>query len=281
MEEAFYLNNNTYKLFGVIHYPLKNGNSPIFKSKIGIILCSPFAEEKLISQRVMVSLARRLCSEGFSCVRFDYMGHGDSQGNFEDSTVETRISDTLAVKEYLKSKIEIKKVCFLGLRFGATIATLAAQRDREIADLILISPILEGKSYISQVLRSNLTTQMSTYKKIVKNRETLISELMEDKTVNVDGYLLTKQLYNQITGIDLLEIRYNEIKRALLIQISKRKNQTFDPQYLDFKEKYQKNGLEMKLLNIHTNYFWTDTNIYNPSSREIEDAVVGWLSKNI
>ena len=101
---------------------------------------------------------------------------------------------------------------------------------------------------------------------------------MENKTVNIDGYLLTKQLYNQMTEIDLLKIDYSHLKKLLLIQVSKRENQALEPNYLKLQEKLREIGQEINLFNLHANHFWTDTNIYNPSSQKIEDAVVNWLS---
>ena len=88
METPLFFKNINYKLFGVLHQP---EHGELTKPSLGIVFCHPFAEEKLIVHRVMVNLARRLTKEGIYCLRFDYMGHGDSDGNFEDSTIETRL----------------------------------------------------------------------------------------------------------------------------------------------------------------------------------------------
>ena len=72
METPTFINHNNYNLFGVIHEP-ESINKDV-KLSTGIVFCYPFAEEKLISHRVFVNLARRLTKEGYYCFRFDYYG---------------------------------------------------------------------------------------------------------------------------------------------------------------------------------------------------------------
>ena len=67
------------------------------------------------------------------------MGHGDSEGNFEDSTVNSRVSDVTAAINYLSEVHKIKKVILLGIRFGATVAALACQDNKIVDGNILIA----------------------------------------------------------------------------------------------------------------------------------------------
>ena len=153
----------------------------------------------------MVNLARDLTNTGFYCFRFDYRGHGDSEGNFEDSTVETRISDINRAVEFFLDITDIEQVGLFGLRLGATLAVLAAENQQLVQFLILAYPILVGKLYIDQYLRSNLTTQLATYRKIIKDRNQLINDLMSNQPLNIDGYLLSKSFYQQLESINLIE----------------------------------------------------------------------------
>ena len=113
METPFFFKTHNYNLFGVFHEPETNKHS---KPSVGIVFCHPFAEEKLISHRVMVNLARKLTEAGFYCLRFDYMGHGDSDGNFEASTIETRLSDIHCAERFLRERTGVDKVGLLGVR---------------------------------------------------------------------------------------------------------------------------------------------------------------------
>jgi hypothetical protein len=59
----------------------------------GYIFVDAFAEEKLWSQRVMVSFARKMALLGYPVLRFDVMGHGDSDGEFKNATIPSILSD--------------------------------------------------------------------------------------------------------------------------------------------------------------------------------------------
>ena len=71
----FFKNKSDEKLAGILHLPKK-------KRKEGLILCHGFGSSK--SARKFTILARYLCQKGFAVFRFDFSGHGDSEGDFED-----------------------------------------------------------------------------------------------------------------------------------------------------------------------------------------------------
>ena len=61
----------------------------------GVLLCHAFAEEKLWSHRVYVTFARELAALGYAVLRFDFRGEGDSDLEFEQATISTRIADVI------------------------------------------------------------------------------------------------------------------------------------------------------------------------------------------
>lgn len=80
--------------------------------------------------------------EGRRFVRFDYSGHGQSGGRFEDGTVSVWLEDALAVIE----RFTAGRPVLVGSSMGAWIALLAtrflraARPDRAPAALVLIAP---------------------------------------------------------------------------------------------------------------------------------------------
>ena len=207
------------------------------------------------------------------------MGHGDSDGNFENATLETRLSDIQCAIDYLKKRSELKRIGMLGVRFGATLASLACQNISEIDSLILISPIIDGEAYIHQCLRSNLTTQMATYKKILKDRKALISDLMAGHTVNIDGYLLTKTLYQQIEAVNLLTNVPISPQNVLLLQVSRGENPPIEEGMKSLYTQYKAKAEKVELVNVKGDFFWTETKTYNPQAEVIQEAVINWLFK--
>ena len=199
MEKPFFFQIGKHQLFAMLHEPddvSKNQNK-------GIVLCSPFAEEKLWSHRVFVNFSRLLANLGYSCLRFDYRGHGDSDCRFEETTIQTRIDDICQAVSVLRKKSPVEQVGVLGLRLGATLAVLSSKKV-ETDFLVLWDPILDGRKYIQQCLRSNLATQMAIHRKILQTRDQLIDDLDKGKHANIDGYLISKDLYQQIIKINLI-----------------------------------------------------------------------------
>jgi alpha/beta superfamily hydrolase len=140
-ETPFFFSNGLYKLFGMLYEPEIEYNNE------GFVFCDPFAEEKLWAQRVMVNFARELAVRGYSVLRFDYLGTGDSEGDFEECSIETKLSDIRCAVRTLCEKVKgIKSIGLLGLRFGATLAVLAANIEKKVKSLVLWEPALNAIS---------------------------------------------------------------------------------------------------------------------------------------
>ena len=123
MEEPLFFPSEGYRLFGVLHSPVDGKRE---NTKVGLVFCDPFAEEKLWAHRIYVNMARYLAENGIWALRFDCMGHGDSEGEFEESTVETRLRDIRNAVRFLKEQSGVDRIGLLGLRFGGTLAAIAA-----------------------------------------------------------------------------------------------------------------------------------------------------------
>jgi pimeloyl-ACP methyl ester carboxylesterase len=82
---------------------------------------------------------------GRAFVRFDYAGHGESSGRYEDSTVSRWLEDTLAVLD----RFVPGRPVLVGSSMGGWIALLAARNrlqtkpDRSPAGLVLIAPAVD------------------------------------------------------------------------------------------------------------------------------------------
>lgn len=275
MESPKFINNNNCKLYSVLHTPNKNQNKK--NKNIGIVLCSPFAEEKLISHRTFVSLSRKLAMEGYTCLRFDYMGHGDSDGNFEDATVKTRVSDINCALKFLKTEGNFKSIGCLGVRFGSTLSTIVGCEENKIDFLISISPIVVGEKYIQQCLRINLAMQLSHYRKVLKDRKALIDDLNANQMVNIDGYLLSRNMYEGIKNVNLLDLELVS-KDVLLIQISNRKNQPIDKDLKNLYEKYCDQGKDAHLENIKWQKIWQENNNYSTANDKLTNTIIEFLN---
>jgi pimeloyl-ACP methyl ester carboxylesterase len=89
------------------------------------------------------ALAAHAAQTGRACVRFDYSGHGESGGGFEDGTISSWLEDSLAV---FGSQARGPQIV-VGSSMGGWIALLLARaltkspaREANLAGLVLIAP---------------------------------------------------------------------------------------------------------------------------------------------
>jgi len=273
MEEHFYFKNSSGKeLFGVIHSPEK-------PSTKGVLICHPLFEEKLHVHRVLVDFSRLLCSSGFSVLCFDYYGDGDSQGEFEEATLETRLNDISSALDFFRGKTSVDRLALLGVRFGATLASLSAEKKGLSDALILWAPILKGNDYLLQLLRMNLTHQVVVYKKVLYTREDLIKGLKEGKKINVEGYEITRKLHEQVSKVDLLAEDKIFKGKALLFQFSQNSTD-FEPELEKLRILYSKNNTS-ELIKCADPPFWGDMKYYPPLTDDLFGKTLTWIKANL
>jgi uncharacterized protein len=266
IETPFFFANGTYQLFGILHEPEKRSRGT------GYVLCYPFAEERLWAQRVYVDFARELARRGNPVLRFDFMGNGDSEGKFEAADVMTWLSDIDSAIGTLKAKIPgLNDVGLLGLRFGATLAALAAVRS-DVSRLVLWDPVIDGSHYMQEILRSNLMTQTVIFKTVQKDRKMLIQDLMEGRTVNVDGYEIGRKLFEGISDIRLNEGMRRCDTPCLIVQIDNRVG-PIKEKILDLQKIIRKSSV----VNVLEEPFWREIKEYYGRAANLSRATLEWM----
>lgn len=139
-----YFGGGARSLFGVLHEPARSAAPPRV-----LVLCAPLWREAVRAHRVLRQLAVRLAKEGLSVLRFDYTGAGDSAGDSEAGDVATWLDDVGAAVDEARRAKGVARVTLLGLRFGATLAALAAASRDDVECLVLWEPVAQGPRYLS------------------------------------------------------------------------------------------------------------------------------------
>jgi alpha-beta hydrolase superfamily lysophospholipase len=126
-----------------------------------VVICPPLAREHDASHPALRALAEALVVVGFSAVRFDYYGTGDSGGNGgEDDLVDSWLASIGAVVSYAREVGE-QHVTLLGLRMGATLAARLAPELAPLAALVLWDPCPRGGAFVrEQYLLQRLTLRV-------------------------------------------------------------------------------------------------------------------------
>lgn len=214
-EEPVFLGSGDERVFAFMHPAAQEARGTI-------VMCHAFAEEKLWSHRIYVTFAREAAQAGYNVARFDMRGEGDSALDFEESSIETRITDTLRVIAAAQDRWSASDVVLLGHRLGGSIAAATqTQAGRSVRAVAVWDPLLDGEDYFGQLLRSNMATQMATQGKVTRMRDALVKAIQEGETIVVDGYGLTGEMYRGIAGLkweqlpDLLQVP------GLLVEVPK------------------------------------------------------------
>ena len=192
---GYFANRRGARLFAVEEGPDAGGSASAW------ILCSPILEEKNVAHGALVTLGRALASAGITAVRFDYEGHGDSDGDTATTGLAEWTDDVCDVVEHVRAD-GATRVALMGCRAGALIAAAAAARVG--ADQLLCwCPVYRGADHLNEILRLNLTTQMSVYKKVQHDRDALIATLAGGGTVNLIGWNIGRAVLESLSSTSL------------------------------------------------------------------------------
>ena len=264
-ETPIFFDRKQDRLFGVLHRPEQEGNGNAF------VFCHPFAEEKLWAHRVFVNFARELARRGYAVLRFDYRGYGDSDGDFTNYTLANHGEDIERATFFLHEQVNgIQKTGLLGLRLGASLAWLSAERCGINGPLILWDPVLNGEDYVLEFLRSNLTTQLAIYGEIREDREQLVEKLRRGELVNVEGYELGRDVYQELAALRLDDHGGDYGGQSLVVQIGRNEKPKRQP--AGFAE-----NIGAELLCVVEEPFWREIKRFYYRADALFGATLGWL----
>ncbi|MBQ6582045.1 MAG: alpha/beta fold hydrolase [Alistipes sp.] len=124
------------KLHAVIHKPeLKDGERcPM------VLLCHGFMGNK--EGALEKQIAALLQAQGIASIRFDFNGHGQSEGRFQDMTVPNEIVDAKKVIEYVSNLPYVESVAITGHSQGGVVAAMTAGDlgAEKIKAVVLLAP---------------------------------------------------------------------------------------------------------------------------------------------
>ena len=133
IKDVEFRNSRDQKLSGIVRYaePVEEMKYPV------IIVLHGFAEHK--HHELTADLANSLANYGFLTLRFDFHGHGESEGEFEEHMIHQQVEDVIAALDFV-SELEYAdpdRITVVGTDIGGNIAMLAAEKDERIKALIV------------------------------------------------------------------------------------------------------------------------------------------------
>lgn len=163
---------------GVLHR--RRGGGPALD--MGVVFLHGWSGCRLGPHRMFVKAARELSARGCVCLRFDFRGRGDSDGSFEQGTIQSMIQDARRAVAFICTEGAVNRVALLGICSGCKVAvgTAAAPNGPEVDGLVLWSAEPMGRLRDSGVgMRKSLSalrdyvakaTRPATWRKLLGGR---------------------------------------------------------------------------------------------------------------
>jgi dipeptidyl aminopeptidase/acylaminoacyl peptidase len=188
-EKIFFQNSKGDRLCGILSDPTGDRHLPI------VVLCHGFTTNK--GGRTYVRLEEIFNQRNYSTFRFDFFGHGESQGKLEEITVSEAVDDVKRAVRFVKD-LGYKEIGLIGSSFGGLASIITAGQSEDIFVLALKSPVSD---YMGLLIARDQDLDIKTWKEkgfiAVKSAEgqslKLNYSFFEDAQ-RLDGYQFAKNI---------------------------------------------------------------------------------------
>jgi uncharacterized protein len=134
-QKLTFTDSHNNKVVGILSNPKEDTDVPI------MILCHGFSSSK--EGRTRETLEQRYNELGVATFRFDFFGHGESEGDFAEITVSKGVDDIRSAVTFL-NELGYTKIGLFGASYGGNTAFLAAAQVPELFVLVLKCPVSDN-----------------------------------------------------------------------------------------------------------------------------------------
>jgi len=199
----FFINSPSGNIFALYHTPEEET-----KVKGNILFIPPFGEELNRSRHMINRQARSFAEAGYGVLILDLFGTGDSEGQYEQANISLWQQDIIAACAWLNKTSDTAPI-FWAMRSGALLAADLVQKHPGLTNhMILWSPVINGKKFISQFMRIKLAAkaaeQRSSSRLTLKD---LWAKLDSGENLEIAGYSLSPDLAYGLSALSLNEMK--------------------------------------------------------------------------
>lgn len=155
---------------------------------LAVVFCGGFGKEFEIARTPVSRFLAELAARGVGGYRFDYLGYGDSDGEFEEATFSTMCRDLEAAIAEARRRTGAGRIVLAGLRLGALVAEAVAGRLPGVAGLVMWAPTLQPREYLHETLRQNVSMQGGLFGKVALTRDELVENVLAGRPSRFGGY---------------------------------------------------------------------------------------------
>jgi pimeloyl-ACP methyl ester carboxylesterase len=188
---ATYFGSSAQPLYGVLDVP--GGGHQGRLKKTGVVLLYPGMQEYIRAHWAYRTLAGAFAAKSYPVLRFDYRGTGDSAGEPEDTTLDACVEDACTAANELRDTAGVQHVMFVGMRLGAAVAEMAADRLPFVRSTFLWNPVIDGHSYLAQLEHMDAAIRLRLLHPLVRPAGELL------------GFRFPDHVRRSIASVDLLK----------------------------------------------------------------------------
>jgi pimeloyl-ACP methyl ester carboxylesterase len=255
---------------------------------VGVVLVNAGVVHRVGPNRLYVSLARQLSQAGFTVLRFDHSGIGDSppradQLNFDVSSV----SEVVEAMDWLAAERQCRRFVLVGLCSGTLTAFRTAIADARVSGLVLLTALLLDPSTIPQDIVAEASDRRVMRSYLVEKaasraawRRLLAKGIDLRKVVRVFGRMLRKPSARVIPGnTELIERLRSLLERGVSVlfvfaeptTVLEGFRMTIDPEL----PRLRRSGRIDVTIVRHADHTFTELR----HQREILELTTSWLSR--
>lgn len=140
------LDGSVGKLFTILNRPETSAKVPL------VIICHGFSGN--CQTPFMSELAENLVTQGMAALRFDFNGHGKSEGEFKNMTVLNEIEDLKDVIAWARKQPWVKDISLIGHSQGGVVVSMVSG---ELGDKVIKAEVLLAAAAVlrDDALRGN------------------------------------------------------------------------------------------------------------------------------
>ncbi|WP_019119965.1 alpha/beta hydrolase family protein [Brevibacillus massiliensis] len=149
-------NRQGQKMIGVLHLPDASAAGP------AVVFAHGFLGVKSAPHRLFVKMARALTRQGIACLRFDYIGSGDSEGDFSEVTITGEVNDLIDAISHMAvlKEYRVQELGLIGYSLGGCVASLAAPAAPiPVTGLVLWAPVSDPLDNFTHLLGEERITR--------------------------------------------------------------------------------------------------------------------------
>jgi alpha/beta superfamily hydrolase len=267
-ERSLYLSVGQEQIYAFEHLPTRAASAVL-------VLCHACAEEKHWAHRVYVSFGRELAAAGYALLRLDYRGEGESDREFEQASLGSRVEDAVAGVAYAGSLYPQAPLVLVGHRVGSMVAALAAASlGSRIAGLALWDPVYDGRDYLMQVLRQHLATQMALTGRVSHTREELFGQMESGGRVVLEGYGFGGEFSRELVATRWIDNSAVYARPVLIAETATGATPKPSPRLVALAAQHR----NITALAVRERAFWRETRDFNRTAPQLFVATQQWLA---